>query len=78
MLSEDLSIIKLANLSDLNDVNEMVTQFTNHFLEVWNKHAPIKSRRTPKKHTPWMNKNVLELIHKRNKAYKNYEACRKS
>ena len=56
----------------------MVTQFTSLFLEVWNKHAPIKSGRTCKKHTPWINKIVLELIHKRNKAYKNYETSRKS
>ena len=78
MLSEDLSVIKWKTLSDLNDVNEIIIQFTSLFLQEWNKHAPMKSGRTRKKHTLWMNKNVLELIQKRNKAYKNYKTSRKS
>ena len=42
------------------------------FLEIWNKHCPIKIRRVRKHKTPWMNPAILQLSQKHDVAHKHF------
>ncbi len=73
-LTADLTAVPWASLlQDAADVNTMVTAFNNRFLAVWNKHCPINRRRVRKHKTPWMSDSVLQLMHARDVAYKQYQ-----
>ena len=72
-LCADLSAMPWKTLlQNLPDVNTMVRIFNQKFLEPWNKHCPIKSRRVRKHKTPWMNPAILQLSQKCDVGYKYY------
>ena len=62
----------------------MAQKFNEIFIGVWNKHAPIITRRIRKNRTPWMTKAALELEQRRDYAYKKFlsnrsdETCREN
>ena len=70
-LCADLSAVPWKTLlQNLLDVNTMIKMFNEKFLEIWNKHFPIKSRRMRKLKTRWMNPAILQLSQKRDVACK--------
>jgi hypothetical protein len=72
-LCSDLSAVQWSNaLRSQQNVDDMVSVFNSEFLAVWNKHAPVVSRRIRKRRTPWMSEDVITLAHKRDAAYKDF------
>ena len=43
----------------------MVTIYNYEFISIWNKHTPIVTRRVCKRHTPWLNEDVINMTHQR-------------
>ena len=72
-LQSDLTSVQWSTLlSATSDINEMLQIFYDNLLAIWNKHAPITTRRIQRNHTPWMSNIVLNLIHKRDNAYNTF------
>ena len=49
-------------LMNINDPNEMWEKWKEIFLEIANKHAPIKTRRVRNKDSPWLTSQIRRLI----------------
>ena len=72
-LADDLTTVPWEEaLSSSANVDDMVQVFNEHYLGVWNRHAPVITRRLRKRPTPWMNSDVLDLLHQRNAAHKTF------
>ena len=69
-LQSDLRDIVESHVSNLQDVNSFADEFTTHFYNIWNQHAPLIFRRVQRKQTQWMTDDVLHSIQRRNAAYK--------
>ena len=70
-LHEDLSNIQWTEtLAAAFDISDMASRFNDLFRSAWNRHAPLITRRTREKCTPWMTSRVLQLIHKRDSSNK--------
>ena len=73
MLCADLSSAQwFCALSSAQSVDDMISAFNNIFLSVWNKHAPLISRRVHKRRNAGMSDDVIDLVHKRDVAYKTF------
>ena len=76
-LCADLDAIQWLDLLDsASNVNDMVSIFNTNFLKVWNKHAPLVTRRARKRKTPWLHDDVITLCNERNAAYKQFLRAR--
>ena len=71
-LTTDLASAPWSVLDISDDVNDKLDSFLHIFLDIWNTHAPIVSRCGRTCPTPWMNNLVLNLIHKRDLAYRTF------
>ena len=72
-LGSNLSSVSRMTVIDADtNVNNMVKNFSSCLIDVWNKHAPLITRRTRKCCTPWMHVDVLNLKHKRKYEYKKF------
>ena len=64
----DLNQVPWEILSSCDDVNEMVCIWNSLFLEVVNKHAPLRQHRVRRPHQPeWLTPEILDHIKERNK-----------
>ena len=55
------------------DVNENWYTFTNVFTDILNTVAPVKEIRLKTRTEPWMNSEILELIHERDILLQNFK-----
>ena len=75
-IEEDVNNIDLVeNINNSNDVNSIYNAFQQKFIEIINRHAPIKKLskkqiKTMKK--PWLTKGILKSIGEKNKTYKKF------
>ena len=70
---QDLQTIE--NFDDAQDPNYNYEKFQNHFLKYLEKHAPLKKlskRKEKMKRKPWINKEIIQCIRKRDKLYKKF------
>ena len=68
MFINDLHEVPWETIEAFEDINEIVEVWNNMFLEVVNKHAPIKSHRIKRKYQPtWLTPQILDCIKERNK-----------
>ena len=68
MFINDLREVSWETIEAFEDINETVEVWDNMFLEVVNKHAPIKSHRTKRNYQPaWLTPQILDCIKQRNK-----------
>ncbi|MEW8547446.1 MAG: hypothetical protein AB2693_28400, partial [Candidatus Thiodiazotropha sp.] len=73
----DLRQVPWEILNDLNDVNEILEVWNSLFLEVVNKHAPLKQHRVKRKHQPeWLSPEIIDCIKERNKCKINCQTDR--
>ena len=56
---KDLQFLNSLNLECYNDVNNTWLIWKRNFMEIIDRHAPLKKRRLGKAKTPWINKNLL-------------------
>ena len=64
----DLSSVPWEILEYSDNVDDIVYAWKSLFLEILDKHAPIKSHRVKKKYQPeWLNPEILDCIKERNK-----------
>ena len=61
---------------ECDSINEAATKFMELFLRALDIIAPVHRRKIRKKTNPWMNKELLELIHEHQVAYKQFLKCR--
>ena len=61
----DLERVPWNNIFNFDDPNSMWTTWKSMFLTVYDFHAPIKSKRVKSACAPWLNKNLKELMFKR-------------
>ena len=58
-------------IKNLPTVNDMVTTLNSYILALYDKHAPIVTKRVNKKHpVPWMTPEILNLMAQRDAAYR--------
>ena len=56
-------------LEQFDNVDDIVSAWKSLFLEVLDKHAPIKSHRVKKKYQPdWLSPEILDCMKERNKS----------
>ena len=70
---QDLQMME--NFDYAQDPNYNYEKFQNHFLECLEKHAPLKKlskRKEKMKRKPWINKEIIQCIRKRDKLYKEF------
>ena len=70
---QDLQMME--NFDNAQDPNYNYEKFQNHFLECLEKHAPLKKlskRKEKMKRKPWINKEIIQCIRKRDKLYKKF------
>ena len=68
MFINDLHEVPWKTIEAFEDINEIVEVWNNMFLEVVNKHAPIKLHRIKRKYQPtWLTPQILDCIKERNK-----------
>ena len=60
-----LENIQTTETTQENDPEKLWQTFKLRFLEVSNKHAPVKTMRLKNRYCPWMNKAVIDLMYKR-------------
>ena len=64
----ELQEVPWETIEYFNGVDEIVEVWNKMFLEVVNKHAPLKSHRIKRKYQPdWLNPDILECIKERDK-----------
>ena len=65
----------MENFDDAQDPNYSYEKFQNHFLNCFEKYAPLKKlskRKDKMKKKPWINKEIIQSIRKRDKLYKKF------
>lgn len=65
MFRNDIAALPWDFLANFSNPNEMWSAWKSSFLEVCDKHAPIKSKRTRARKCPWLNRDLKELMHAR-------------
>lgn len=55
---EDLAQVRWHEISMIDDINEMLERFNRRFLEVLNKHAPIRSMKVKYCQCPFVNQEI--------------------
>ena len=64
----DMQTVPWETIEYFNDINEIVEVWNTMFLEVVNKHAPLKSHRIKRKYQPdWLTPQILDCIKERDK-----------
>ncbi|MCU7800226.1 MAG: hypothetical protein KZQ70_08805 [gamma proteobacterium symbiont of Lucinoma myriamae] len=64
----DLSLVPWEIIQNFDDINEIVRVWNSLFLEVVNKHAPLKSHRIKRQKQPdWLSSEIIDCIKARNK-----------
>ena len=64
----DMQEVPWETIEYFNDINEIVEVWNTMFLEVVNKHAPLKSHRIKRKYQPdWLTPQILDSIKERDK-----------
>ena len=62
----DLDNVCWSSLTHLNNIDEIVLGFNELFIEIADRHVPLKSKRVKHKYQPdWFNANILSAIHQR-------------
>ena len=74
MFISDMHDVPWETIEYFNDINDIVEVWNNMFLEVVNKHAPLKSHRIKRKYQPdWLTPQILDIIKERDKCKVNGE-----
>ena len=64
----DLSEVPWEIVTEFDDINEMVEVWNSLFLEIVNKHTPIKTYRVKRQYQPeWLTTDILECMKKRDR-----------
>jgi hypothetical protein len=56
-----------------NNVNTAYGNFNNKFIEVANKHPPVKERKILSQQTPYMNKELKSAVYKKRMLYNRFK-----
>ena len=68
MFIKDLAEVSWETIAAFDKVDDMVQTWNDLFLEIVNKHAPIKTNREKRKHQPeWLTSEILDLMKERDK-----------
>ena len=68
MFISDMHDVPWETIEYFNDINDIVEVWNNMFLEVVNKHAPLKLHRIKRKYQPdWLTPQILDIIKERDK-----------
>ena len=60
-----------SNIDEFNeDTNACWLKWKSNFLTICDKHAPFKTRRLKQRSNPWMTKDILNMMYKRNHIHK--------
>lgn len=65
---DDLQSIRFESIYDMNNVNDKVHFLNEAILTLFNMHAPLKTIKITKKHSPWITDNIRLLMSLRDKA----------
>lgn len=71
-LREDAAGLQLSDCRSYTDVDDAVRTFTNSILQLYDKHAPIKTIKVTHKPAPWRTQEIKELEARRDAAYEKY------
>lgn len=73
-LSTDIvNIVRLHSEPSNLPVNDLLVGFNADLISALDQHAPVCSVKTKPNYKPWMNEQLKQLIHKRNRFYKIYK-----
>ena len=78
MISSSLTGTKTINI-DKKDVNSSFNNFINKFNNILDKHLPYKkvsNKDFKNKYKPWINKEIIRSINKKNKLFNKYVHCK--
>ena len=68
----------LSAFQDSGNVHLAYQNFSNTFLDIANKHAPLKKKKVLPKPLPYMNKNLKQEIYKKKMLFNKFQKCRSS
>ena len=67
-MQSDLQNVDWRNVKKHKDINNAVNEFEFIFLEIANRHAPIKRKRVrQRKSSPWLTEDILRAMRERDK-----------
>ena len=52
-------------VTNLNDVNGALAKFESLFLQIYNKHVPLRKKRVCKQTSPWLTTSIVKMTHER-------------
>ena len=70
--------LNLSAFQDSGNVHLAYQNFSNTFLDIANKHAPLKKKKVLPKPLPYMNKNLKQEIYKKKMLFNKFQKCRSS
>ena len=77
--NDDLqNTLNLSAFQDSGNVHLAYQNFSNTFLDIANKHAPLKKKKVLPKPLPYMNKNFKQEIYTKKMLFNKFQKCRSS
>ena len=74
---EDLQEADLSNFENV-DVNTAYDTFNSKFIDIYNKHVPLKQRKLVKNPAPFMNSKLKKAVYKKRMLHNNYKKYKDS
>ena len=62
---KDLDNVQWCQVTNLNDVKEALARFEYLFLQICNKHVPLRKKRVRKQTSPWLTTSIVKMMHER-------------
>lgn len=74
--NKDLESIPWQSIPTLESIDQMVATFNQYMLDLFDRHAPLKTFNTREKQLPWLTSNVRFMMKLRNGAHRRYMKSR--
>ena len=68
----DLNVQPWSVLVAFDNVDNIADTFTKLYIDIFNKHAPLKTKLTHKRHQPWISCDILGILRHLDKLYYNF------
>ena len=75
---EDLENAHLENIDDDIDVNKAYDEFNKKFIDIYNKHVPVKQRKLVRNPAPFMNSKLKKAVYKKRMLHNKYQQHKNS
>ncbi|XP_059050186.1 uncharacterized protein LOC131845167 [Achroia grisella] len=73
LLNRDATLIDWKPLLSSTDINDKISLFNTHILQLFDKHAPVRAVKLRRPPAPWITEDVRKAMARRDKAFRSYK-----